>query len=71
MQLCLGLVVVYGMDPGVRQSLDGSFFRLRSELFDLILHCPTILLFVYLSFPVLFTFSVLYLLVSVYFRVCT
>ena len=32
--ICLvsGLVVVYGMDPQVGQSLDGHFFRFDSEL---------------------------------------
>jgi hypothetical protein len=29
---CLGLVVVYGMDPQVGQSLDGLSFRLSTEL---------------------------------------
>jgi hypothetical protein len=32
MQYCLGLVVVYGMDPQVGQSLDGPSFHLSSEL---------------------------------------
>jgi hypothetical protein len=32
MQKCLGLVVVYGMDLQVGQSLDGPFFHLSSEL---------------------------------------
>jgi hypothetical protein len=32
MQLCLGLVVVYGMDPQVGQSLDGPCFYLSSKL---------------------------------------
>ena len=32
MQYCLDLVVVYGMDPRVERSLDGSFFHLSSEL---------------------------------------
>ena len=32
MQWCLGLVVVYGMDPWVGQSLDGPSFYLSSEL---------------------------------------
>ena len=32
MQWCLGLVVVYGMDPQVRQSLDGPFLCFSSEL---------------------------------------
>jgi hypothetical protein len=31
MQQCLGLVVFYGMDPQVEQSLDGPFFRLNYE----------------------------------------
>ena len=32
MQYCLGLVVVYGMDPQVEQSLDGPFFFLTSKM---------------------------------------
>jgi hypothetical protein len=32
LQQCLGLVVVYGMDPQVEQSLDGQFFSHCSEL---------------------------------------
>jgi hypothetical protein len=32
MQLCLGLVIVYEMDPWVGQSLDGSSFCLSSKL---------------------------------------
>ena len=32
MQLCLGLVVVYGMDPWMGQSLDGPIFSLSCEL---------------------------------------
>ena len=31
MQWYLGLVVVYGMDPRVGQSLDGSSYRLSAE----------------------------------------
>jgi hypothetical protein len=33
MQSCLGLVVVYEIDPRVGQSLDGSSFCLSSELY--------------------------------------
>jgi hypothetical protein len=33
MQYCLGLVVVYGMDSLVGQSLDGFSFCLNSELY--------------------------------------
>jgi hypothetical protein len=32
MQLCLGLVSDYGMDPRVGQSLDGPSFHLSSKL---------------------------------------
>jgi hypothetical protein len=31
-QSCLGLMVVYGMDPPAGQSLDGPSFHLSSEL---------------------------------------
>jgi hypothetical protein len=32
LQKCLGLVIVYGMDPQVGQSLDGHFFSLYFKL---------------------------------------